>query len=306
MLSRHPSIVRALAASVLFLLYGCGGGDKATMTPGTLAEPARVRSLTGSQPPTFTSSEIVPTLNRRMRAADSILVSDVLDFSWDIPVRGQTTCSGATCTAEWSGQGEYATWEWSIEEISLSRQARIKAVAEHRGVSLYQVADLYEASSEDESESFAIYGGWLDHSHFFVWADFDRRGELSEDVEGISIGQATGTNPLSGSAAWNGVMVGRDVSATPTRGDAIQGDAAITIADFTDPRVDVAFTGIKNLDSGSARGDMTWSGIPLTSGGFGTGSDGNSIQGKFYGANHEEVGGVFERERVIGAFGAKR
>ena len=30
------------------------------------------------------------------------------------------------------------------------------------------------------------------------------------------------------------------------------------------------------------------------------------ISGQFYGPNHEEVGGVFERNMIVGAFGAKR
>ena len=33
--------------------------------------------------------------------------------------------------------------------------------------------------------------------------------------------------------------------------------------------------------------------MPVTSGQFGTGSTGDSIEGQFYGPNHEEVGGIF-------------
>ncbi len=99
-------------------------------------------------------------------------------------------------------------------------------------------------------------------------------------------------------------MIGRD----PATGLAIEiaGDAVLTIADFPDPRIAVTFTNIKDLGTDQARDDMTWSGIPLTDGGFATGTAGNSIQGQFYGPGHEEVGGVFERNQVIGAFGAKR
>jgi hypothetical protein len=51
---------------------------------------------------------------------------------------------------------------------------------------------------------------------------------------------------------------------------------------------------------------MNWQDIPLASGSFQSGSGRNQISGQFYGPNHEEVGGVFERNQVIGAFGAKR
>ncbi len=51
---------------------------------------------------------------------------------------------------------------------------------------------------------------------------------------------------------------------------------------------------------------MTWDDVPLMDGNFGKGSDGNSIQGAFYGSNHAEVGSIFERNQAIGAFGVKR
>ena len=52
--------------------------------------------------------------------------------------------------------------------------------------------------------------------------------------------------------------------------------------------------------------DMNWEDIPLTSGSFQSGSGSDQISGQFYGPNHEEVGGVFERNQILGAFGAKR
>ncbi|MCY4498212.1 MAG: transferrin-binding protein-like solute binding protein [Rhodospirillaceae bacterium] len=54
---------------------------------------------------------------------------------------------------------------------------------------------------------------------------------------------------------------------------------------------------------------MIWSAIPVTVGGFERASAGaakNVIKDKFYGPNHEEVGGIFERDQVLGAFGAAR
>lgn len=101
-------------------------------------------------------------------------------------------------------------------------------------------------------------------------------------------------------------MVGRDVSASASRGNEIRGNADLTIGDFADPRIDVAFTNISDVDAGRRRADMTWEGVPVRGGGFSTGSDGNSVQGQFYGPNHEEVGGTFERDQVMGAFGATR
>jgi len=158
----------------------------------------------------------------------------------------------------------------------------------HRGVSLNTYED---------------YDGWLDYNLFVA----GRGSALRNSAPlAISIGVATGSNPVLGSATWSGVMAGVDVSDTASYRSRVRGDADLTIADFTDPKLDVAFTNISDVDAGRRRADMTWDRVPLTDGGFGTGSDGNSIQGKFYGPNHEEVGGVFERDQVIGAFGAKR
>lgn len=101
-------------------------------------------------------------------------------------------------------------------------------------------------------------------------------------------------------------MMGIDLGAAASRRREIRGDADITIAELANPSVAVAFTNIRDLGAGDARGDMTWSGIPLTGGRFGTGAAGNAIEGAFYGPKHREVGGVFERDRVFGAFGARR
>ena len=50
----------------------------------------------------------------------------------------------------------------------------------------------------------------------------------------------------------------------------IRGNADIVIAEWMDPRVEVAFTNIRDLATSGARGDTTWSGIPLTDGRFGS------------------------------------
>lgn len=51
---------------------------------------------------------------------------------------------------------------------------------------------------------------------------------------------------------------------------------------------------------------MTWDDVPVLGGRFSDGTGSNSLEGTFYGDNHEEVGGIFERNQIIGAFGASR
>ena len=119
-----------------------------------------------------------------------------------------------------------------------------------------------------------------------------------------SLGDATGTNPVSGSATWSGAMTGLDHS-THQYGELtnrVRGDATITIDDFSSSKADVAFTNIRDTATGAHHGDMTWSSLPLTDGTFW----GDGLVGHFYGPNHEEVGGVFLRNQISGAFGATR
>ena len=68
-------------------------------------------------------------------------------------------------------------------------------------------------------------------------------------------------------------------------------DVTISIADFLNPTVDVLFDGIRDLRTGE----------PLN-----VSDPRKRIEGRFYGTEHQEVGGIFEYASVVGSFGAKR
>ena len=51
---------------------------------------------------------------------------------------------------------------------------------------------------------------------------------------------------------------------------------------------------------------MSWSSIPVEAGAFEVDEPDNRLSGRFYGDIHQEVGGVFTRDNITGAFGAKR
>ena len=128
---------------------------------------------------------------------------------------------------------------------------------------------------------------------------------VSLDTDAGSYGLYTGSNPTGlGSATWTGVMTGWDLiryEAGTTR--LILGDARIDIDDLSDPDVDVEFTGIQDVTRGTSRPDMVWNDLTLTNGAFNDGAE-PTISGAFYGSAHQEVGGVFDRDRIAGAFGA--
>lgn len=97
--------------------------------------------------------------------------------------------------------------------------------------------------------------------------------------------------------------MGADIGSNfSTFGNVIHGDAEVTV-NFDDTDVDVAFTDLIDLDTGRSRDDLRWTNLRMSSGRFRNGDD---IVGRFYGPNHEEVGGFFERDEILGAFGAKR
>lgn len=148
------------------------------------------------------------------------------------------------------------------------------------------------------SESYLEYGGWLEHSMFaLIVSDLDSGFQ----ADAYSLGAATGTNPDTGSATWTGSVIGVDTHVIG-RGRVLRGDAAINV-DFADEDVDVAFTFLRyHLEGNITRSDMTWDDLPLNAGEFGS----DTIHGVFYGPNHEEVGGVFRRDGVLGAFGGTR
>ena len=146
------------------------------------------------------------------------------------------------------------------------------------------------------------YGGWLDKNFFLVEAQaFEQGQEVGVAIAyATSIGDATGSVPVNGSATWTGVAVAGEL----IRQEIYQGDATLT-ADFTASNIDVAFTNFHDTDTGAARSNIMFDDVPMTSDGFASRAHGR-IEGKFYGPNHAEAGGIFERGNTIGAFGAKR
>lgn len=224
------------------------------------------------------TGEVINPMYWIVQSADTLLMSDSVarrtpfgDF------RVQTDCTGGTCTMR-AAVAETNVISLSDLRVNLVRQGLSPDVPTnvtetHRGVSLNTLED---------------YDGWLNYSVFLA----GRGSPPWTYPQAYSFGDAAGSNPVSGSATWSGVMVGVDVSKTAYR-NRIRGDADLTIADFSDPALDVAFTNIRDVDAGRTLADMAWDNVPMTNGGFRTGSDGDSIQGKFYGPNHDEAGGIF-------------
>lgn len=165
-----------------------------------------------------------------------------------------------------------------------------------------------QISLPDETLDLNVFGAWLSQGFFGVVELTTPTGEPggASVAAAMARGLAPGTNPVSGSGRWSGAMLGIDLGENDgTRGSAVWGDADIVIDDFQNPAVDVTFYNIADLATGSLRDDMAWSGIPVAGGAFEAEDADSRIEGQFFGAGHEEVGGLFERGDITGSFGAR-
>lgn len=142
------------------------------------------------------------------------------------------------------------------------------------------------------------WGGWTNRSAFAVVHD-------GGEVLGLSwTPHFPGTDPkeADGGASWSGPMAGVDTG----DGGAMSGRILITLTDFSDPEVDVSFTGVRMIASGTPVSGMAWENLPVSQGSFSSAVPGIWIQGRFHGDRHQEAGGVFGHGAIVGAFGAVR
>ena len=136
---------------------------------------------------------------------------------------------------------------------------------------------------------------------FLAYLDQDVDGSVSKTIDG----ERSGSSPQAGSAVWSGEVLGyarADVAvaegASVTAYEAVWGAARLE-ADFETDTVDVDFTLL-----GEGRPDLSWDGLAMEGGTFGDGD--NTIEGSFYGADHEGAAGTFARGGLAGVFGMLR
>ena len=268
-----------------------------------LALAACTHSSDPPPPPPPTADELARAdYARIVSGANAVLEGDQLGyFGTDDDVgRVGVRCLVDVCSAGFSRF--LRPNNFSVETVQL------ELLGEHRGVNL-----VVERGSGQYTDVH-VYGGWLDHSLFATETDllthdiFPDKGATV--VVNYAVGFSTKENPSAaqGSARWEGLMLGRDMRASASRGQVVVGAADVTL-DFaaTALTADVEFTGIANIESGEAWDDMAWRGMAVEEGAFAQ-SDAadDTISGRFFGPGEEEVAGVFERAGIAGAFGGRR
>lgn len=294
--------------AVLFtaiLLAGCGGGGGGG---GSSRSPTMETPPPSQPPPTFTDSEIIPSLNSIIQRSDSLILSDLAGKFRGETYAAPTSCTRMSCTTD-LGYGYTSSSDLrDVRDLGLDTALRYSAVGEENGVRIAQVDG--RSTFLGFPADYRGYGAWLDDSAFSVTLATIRNGRLEgvnlaglEVGYGISIGNDTGTRP-TGNATWRGIMVGGTDINGPVQ--SIRGNATLTY-DVGRNDLDVAFTNNRIVDTGSRFQDMRWSNLSVDStGSFKQETPQRDIEGRFYGPNHAEVGGVFVHPEAIGAFGAQK
>ena len=266
----------ALAVSGLLFLASCGGGSS---PPPESQQPDQATTI--------------PERAERLAQANPVFLSSEIAIIYD---GGSERLPPDACNAETCSIDDQDT---TLEELLFS--TGFQPTGTRRGV------ELGRGTFQHFEGEIHRFGGWLSESAFAVHAGILTFGpdpviDTEHMIQSYSVGVPAGTNPADGGATWNGVMVGADVSESETAGNFVQGDATLTVS-FSDATVDVLFNNIKDQTTKAPRPNMAWQDVSIEAGGF---QEGATLQGYFYGAQHGEVGGVFDRAHVVGAFGATR
>lgn len=276
---------------LMVVLSACGGG-------GSGSPRTNLHDMGGGSSP---EQNIRAAIEDLAASADSLLATDLkIALPHSLQQGGirqltiDTTCQGGdTCTASFRGQ---ALLNLSLSDGVIDQAIQLSRAGEQQGVSVAEGRGRIRHPGIETDVT--LLGGWLDHMYFGVQLERVTNGMVEgvsiaglEAGYGFAVGDATGTNPV-GNATWTGAVVGTDTRNPTTR---VQGDARISY-DLAASNVDVMFSNLPRW------ADMTWMDLTVTNGRFGS----HSIDGQFYGPNHEEVGGIFERSNLLGAFGARQ
>ncbi len=301
-----------IAMGFILVLSGCGGNALLPMMGEPLdRETARME------------------LSAVQAVRNSLLVSDLVfapGNSQEERIRGHTSCGRTTCLSSILGRPylriSLATRIEAENSGFFAGDADISALERYRGVALgaFLRTDTLRTEHVEVDTDMLSYEGWMQYSTFGAELNTithgiisygNRQRVLTGERYGFahSSGMATDTNPVDGGATWTGVVIGGRISHDALVGIGVRGHARLTY-DFMNENIDVFLTNIQNsrpeVDGRQIYPNMTWQNLPVRDGRFGANFDSPELEGRFYGPNHEEVGGIFERNQIIGAFGAKR
>ena len=236
---------------------------------------------------------------RIVRNSNVVLFGDVMGYRAGATKaeRAPTVCQRGSCSI---GFGRpFTSKNFSATDAGLEipgSRGGVRQVLEHSSSKEYDVR---------------VFGGWMEHSFFAsqanLFKDETNPNYGTTAFYSYAVGNSTGQDPTitEGRATWRGFVIGRDSSGSADLESVVQGNAMISV-ELGHPGMlaDVMFTNLANAHTGTTYNDLTWLGMLVKDGGFGRSEgDVNTIEGRFFGPSTEEVGGIFERTGISGAFG---
>ena len=293
---RNQFTLLAVFVSFAVTLSGCGGsgrGMEARAGPAPMRPPDTGAAMALAGVLKDSNSPAIARYGARFPAPDAV------------------TCKALTIGCEGGLEPIHygSVRQYDFSGFDYRERRRGVPLAERTGVS----------NEEDEMTDHRALAGWMDYS-LFVIATPPEHGTYGA----FSMGTTIGSNPdvvVDSSATWSGVMIGLRISDPDVF---VHGDALVTVSNPDGDAalvVDVEFTSITDEDTGAGLDDVSWAGLELKDGSFGVvpvAEDrwyasrhpaSKGISGRFYGSNHEEVGGLFsfgQSVGVSGVFGARR
>ena len=288
------------AMAAVISLSACAAGNGAvTERAPTVGE---IRELTELSAPIETAAAQQARQRENVARADSLMLStmhvEVVGPDATHGFRWLTTCAGPRCDLHDPVTGETDT-------TSLASSTIVRGDAEAIG-SAHGITLLAETGRHMGMDRTSL-GAWMEHGSFGLFHDRMIAQETgSTHLYALALGDLTG-GPPAGSATWLGIMVGTPV-AGDGRGERLVG-AALLNYDLAAAALEAAFSGIMNIDRGTAHNieAVTFSNLAVgPDGTFATGQSGTRIQSGFHGPGHAEATGIFEQSDIVGAFGATR
>ena len=274
-------IPKAWAVATVLALTACGGSE-----PAVVHDP---------------DAPLRAAFEGILADANSVLYGDLVNYLGNGDAeRIPTRCRADTCSIGFIRYSDPT--RFSVENLDLT------LVGTRPGIRIVREDASFEWTDVE------VYGGWMEYAFFATQADlFTNAADPNRGytrVKAYAVGESSGVNPiLTGpTVQWSGLMLGRDLAVGSDRGQALQGDATIRVEfGATGMEADVRFSGIAVIGGGASRPDMEWHDLTLEEGGFERyESPSERIRGRFYGPDQPEVGGIFERGTITGAFGGVR
>lgn len=245
---------------------------------------------------------------------DVVLVSDFLRFYMDGDMemdRGITDCYGGLCV---SSDGERILFNFPNEFVFAGFHdedltAHEGTIEDRNGI---MIGDISETNKElpdilgvAVDRSTTGWGGWGEYVGFdALYYDYIRDDRLQRIVWTTLGGYGSEGNPVGENLTWVGGAVAIDYSVV-TENRNLLGNSQVNLRFYESLGEFLAYVRITDLTdivSGRIYEDMFFSNIPVRDGEF----EMFEIRARFFGPNHEEVGGVFDRDSITGGFAAKR